>query len=52
MNSVNSYVKTEELLLCMFGACIKRIVSWTITTKQLFLNVPILVYKIKFKSTL
>ena len=27
---VNSRVKTEELLPCMFGACIKRIVNWAI----------------------
>ena len=29
--SVNSRVITEELLPCMFGACIKRIVNWTIS---------------------
>jgi hypothetical protein len=29
--SVNSHVKTEELLQCRFGACIKWIVNWAIT---------------------
>jgi hypothetical protein len=48
--SVNSRVKTEELLLCMFGACIKRIVNWAVTARQLFPNVPILASMIDFKS--
>jgi hypothetical protein len=48
--SVNSRVKTEELLPCMFGACIKWIVNWVVTTCQLFPNVPILASKIDFKS--
>jgi hypothetical protein len=29
--SVNSRVITEELLPCMFGACIKRIVKWAVS---------------------
>ena len=29
--SVNSHVITEELLTCMFGACIMRIVNWTVS---------------------
>jgi hypothetical protein len=49
--SVNSRIKTEELLPCMFGACIKRIVNWTITACRLFPNIPILASKINFKST-
>ncbi len=48
--SVNSHVKTEELLPCLFGACIKRIVNWVITARRLFPNVPILAFKIDFKS--
>jgi hypothetical protein len=48
--SVNSWVKAEELLPRMFGARIKRIVNWTITTQQLFPNVPVLASKINFKS--
>jgi hypothetical protein len=47
---VNSRVKTEELLPCMFGACIKRIVNWAVTARQLFPNVPILASMIDFKS--
>jgi hypothetical protein len=29
--SVNSRVKTEELLTCMLGACIKQIINWAVT---------------------
>ncbi len=47
---VNSRVKTEELLPCLFGACIKRIVNWVVTARRLFPNVPILASKIDFKS--
>jgi hypothetical protein len=46
---VNSRVKTEELLPCLFGACIKRIVNWAITARRLFPDVPILAFKINFK---
>jgi hypothetical protein len=48
--SVNSHVKTEELLPCMFGACIKQIINWVVPTRRLFPNVPILASKIDFKS--
>jgi hypothetical protein len=48
--SVNSHVKTEELLPCLLGACIKRIVNWVVTAHRLFPNVPILASKIDFKS--
>ncbi len=47
--SVNSRVKTEEFLPCLFGACIKRIVNWVVTARRLFPNVPILASKIDFK---
>lgn len=48
--SVNSHVKTEELLPCLFGACIKRIVNWAVTTHRLFPDILILASKIDFKS--
>ncbi len=47
--SVNSRVKTEEILPCLFGACIKRIVNWVVTARRLFPNVLILASKINFK---
>jgi hypothetical protein len=47
--SVNSCVNTEELLPCLFGACIKQIMNWVVTARQLFPNVPILASKIDFK---
>ena len=48
--SVNSRVITEELLPCMFGACIRRIVNWTVSARRLFPNLPILASKIDYKS--
>ena len=48
--SVNSRIKTEELLPCLFGACIKQIVNWVVTARRLFPNVPILASKTDFKS--
>jgi hypothetical protein len=48
--SVNSCIKMEELLPCMFGACVKQIVNWVVTARRLFPNVPILASKIDFKS--
>ncbi len=48
--SVNSRIKTEELLPCLFGACIKQIVNWVVTARRLFPNVLILASKIDFKS--
>ena len=48
--SVNSRVIMEELLPCMFGSCIRRIINWAITARQLYPNLPILASKIYFKS--
>ena len=48
--SVNSRVITEELLPCMFGSCIRRIVNWAVTARRLYPNLPILASKIDFKS--
>jgi hypothetical protein len=48
--SINSRVKTEKLLPCLFGACIKRLVNWAVTARRLFPDVPILASKIDFKS--
>ena len=48
--SVNSRVITEELLPCMFGSCIRRIVNWAVTACCLFPNLPILASRIDFKS--
>jgi hypothetical protein len=48
--SVNRRVITEELLPCMFGSCIRRIVNWAVTTRRLYPNLPILASKINFKS--
>jgi hypothetical protein len=49
--SVNNRVRTDKLLLCMFGARIKWIVNWAVSAHRLFPNVPILASKIDFKSS-
>ena len=48
--SVNSRVITEELLPCMFGSCIRRMVNWAVTAHCLFPNALILASKINLKS--
>ena len=48
--SVNSRVIIEELLPCIFGSCISRIVNWAITACLLYPNLLILASKIDFKS--
>ena len=48
--SVDSRVIREELIPCMFGSCIRRIVNWAVTARRLFPNIPILASKIDFKS--
>ena len=48
--SVNSRAITDNLLPCMFGACIKRIVNWTISARRKFSKSPILASKFDFKS--
>ncbi len=47
---VNSRMITYNLLLCMFGACIKRIVNWTVSARQKFPKSHILASKFDFKS--
>ncbi len=48
--SINNRVRMDKLLPCMFGAYIKWIVNWAVTTHRLFPNIPILASKIDFKS--
>ena len=48
--SVNSQVITEELLPCMFGSWIMRILNWAVTAHRLYPNRPILASKINNKS--
>ena len=48
---VNSWVITEELLPCMFGSCIRRIVNLAVTACCLYPNFLILASKIDYKST-
>ena len=48
--SVNSRILKDELLLCKFGACIKRLVNWAVAARQQFPNSQILASKIDYKS--
>ena len=36
--SVNNRVQKEELLPCIFGACIKQIIKWAVTARQKYLG--------------
>ena len=48
--SVNSHMNMEELLLCMFGTCIKKIVNWAVSARQKFPKSTILSSMFDFKS--
>jgi hypothetical protein len=48
--SINKRIITEELLPCIFGSCIRRIVNWAVAARHLYPNLPILASKINFKS--
>jgi hypothetical protein len=48
--SVNNQTQANELLPCMFGACIMQIVNWVVTARCKFSTVKILASKFDFKS--
>jgi hypothetical protein len=48
--SVNSRTKSEELLPCMYGACLRRLMNWVCAARNKFPDVPIFVSKVDFKS--
>ena len=48
--SVNSRVLKEELLPCMFGACIKRLTNWAVAARRKFPGKRIYATKIDYKS--
>jgi hypothetical protein len=49
-SSVNSRVKKEELMPCMIGHCIKRIVNWVVAMRNKYPDKKILCSKVDFKS--
>jgi len=48
--SANSRIQKESLLPCKFGACIKRLVNWTVAAREKYPNSRILATKIDYKS--
>ena len=48
--SVNIRIKKESLICCKFGACIKRLVNWTVAARKQYPNRQILAVKIDYKS--
>ena len=48
--SVNSRARTDKLLPCMYGACIKRLLNWVCAARMKYSNMPIFASKVDFKS--
>ena len=48
--SVNSRVEKAKLLPCRFGACLKRLMNWTVAARKKFPGKKILSSKIDYKS--
>ena len=48
--SVNSRVNKDLLLPCKFGACLKRLMNWTVAARIKYPNKRILASKIDYKS--
>ena len=48
--SVNSRVDKGPLLPCMFGACLKRLINWTVAARRKYPDTRILASKIDYKS--
>jgi len=47
---VNIRVRTEELMPCMYSACMKRLVNWECSARQKYPNTLIYGSKVDFKS--
>ena len=48
--SVNSRVCKVKLLPCMYGACLKRLINWTVAARRQYPGIPIYASKVDFKS--
>ena len=48
--SVNSRVRKNKLLECIFGSCINRLINWVVTARRKFPGQRILASKIDYKS--
>jgi hypothetical protein len=48
--SVNSRVRTEELMPCMYGACLRRLVNWACAARRKYPNTAIYASKVDVKS--
>jgi len=48
--SVNRRVDKSKLLPCRYGACMRRLINWTVAARLKFPNSPIVCSKIDYKS--
>ena len=48
--SVNSRVIKEELLPCMLGHCLRRLMNWAVAARKQYLNIIIFASQIGYKS--
>lgn len=48
--SVNSRVMKEELMPCMYGMCLRRLINWTVAARRKYPGHRIFASKIDFKS--
>ena len=48
--SVNSRIRKEELVPCMFGSALRRLFNWIVTARMLYPACKIVMTKIDFKS--
>ena len=48
--SINSQVKDDKLLPCMYGACLKRLINWDCAVRLKHPNIKIYASKVDIKS--
>ena len=48
--SVNSRANTDDALLCMYGACLRRLTNWACAARAKYPTTPIFASKVDFKS--
>jgi len=48
--SVNSRVRADELMPCMYGACLRRLINWVCTARAEYPGIGIFATKVDFKS--
>jgi len=48
--SVNSRARTDNMLPCMYGACLRRLTNWACAARAMYPNIAIFASKVDFKS--